>query len=69
MVEDKQDSEPGSMPDGTLQTAFFGDDNLNPQNNLHNNLDNYSQIMLDRLNSIPEEVEKETNHLSNSCQD
>ena len=57
------------MPDGTLQTAFFGDDNLNPQNNLHNNLDNYSQIMLDRLNSIPEEVEKETNQLSNSCQD
>ena len=68
MVDDRQDSEAGSLP-GTLQTACFGGDNLNTKNNLTNNLDNYSQVMLDRLNSIPEDVEKETNHLSNSCQD
>ena len=68
MAEDRQDTEAGSLP-GTIQTACFGGDNFNTKNNLENNLDNYSQVMLDRINSYPEEVKKETNHLSNSCQD
>ena len=65
MTEDRRDYETGSLPDdnnnpGTVGTAFFGNDTPNTNNNLDNNHDNYDQIDLHRLTSIPEAEERES---------
>ena len=65
-----QDSPENSSLPGTLQTADFGGNNLNTRNDPNNNIDAYSEPILNHLTSIPEERESEVNRYSTiSCQD